>query len=112
MEISDEEKAKTQQAESDSLLAALKYRDRAKERRIKYSTPEPPSPTFGSSSASKRPKNRDIDDEDAVKYYHDNYAYKHALSTDDPNTIDLLKKALSFYKSKHFAKFRKMIQLF
>ena len=66
MEISDEEKAKTQQAESDSLLAALKYRDRAKERRIKYSTPEPPSPTFGSSSASKRPKNRDIDDEDAV----------------------------------------------
>lgn len=41
---------------SDSLAAALQYRDRANERRIKYGAPSPPSPTQASSSSSSNKK--------------------------------------------------------
>lgn len=34
----------SKEQQSDSLMAALKYRDRALERRKKYGSPEPPSP--------------------------------------------------------------------
>jgi len=50
---SEELKAKK---ESDSLLAALQYRDRAKERRKQFGSPEPPSPTYSSSSSSTKAK--------------------------------------------------------
>ena len=47
---SEELKAKK---ESDSLLAALQYRDRAKERRKQFGSPEPPSPPSPTYSSSK-----------------------------------------------------------
>ena len=92
VDISEEEKAKAQQAESDSLLAALKYRDRAKERRIKYGTPEPPSPTFGSSSATKRPKNRDADDEDAISPVSSTQPLLNSFSSSDSMSKSFLNK--------------------
>ena len=47
-------------AEVDSIQAALQYRDRAKERRLKYGTPEPPSPTQ-SSFKSKHPRDYEVE---------------------------------------------------
>lgn len=41
VEMSGEDEDKSDQNESDSLMAALKYRDRANERRIKHKSPEP-----------------------------------------------------------------------
>ena len=41
-------------------MAALQYRDRAKERRDKYGIPEPPSPK---SSSSFKSKPKDINEE-------------------------------------------------
>ncbi len=38
------ETCKSSESTNDSLQAALQYRDRAKERRSKFGTPEPPSP--------------------------------------------------------------------
>jgi len=48
------------------LLAALQYRDRAKERRKKYGTPEPPSPTFSSSSTAYKSKIREYEEPSSV----------------------------------------------
>jgi len=45
-QIVEQPKISSAHSDSDSLLAALQYRDRAKERRQKYGTPEPPSPTY------------------------------------------------------------------
>lgn len=41
---SDKSEETSKEQHSDSLMAALKYRDRALERRKKYGSPEPPSP--------------------------------------------------------------------
>ena len=53
-----------QMTEEDSLLAALKYRDRASERRMKYGKPE-------LSSSAKKPKKRENKKRDIeeVDYY-------------------------------------------
>ena len=70
-----EQEESDSQSAADSLLAALQYRDRAKERRKKYGTPEPPLPKYSSapvsassSSYAHKTKSRDRDHETESSY--------------------------------------------
>lgn len=57
--LKQEKKEEDDKQYNDALAAALQYRDRAKERRQKYGTPEPPSPPPKSSKSGYKPKEVD-----------------------------------------------------
>jgi hypothetical protein len=65
--LKEQESGSNKNTDLDSLTAALQYRDRAKERRIKYGTPEPPSPKYSKNSTNsykRKSRNNDNDNHD------------------------------------------------
>lgn len=75
-EVNPEER---QMTEEDSLLAALKYRDRASERRMKYGKPE-------LSSSAKKPKKRENKKRDIEEV--DYYSAQIAATTNSTSILD------------------------